>query len=128
MCVCVCVCGGGEGAIRRQIRRAGKVELSLLQIVHAIGAAHAADALVGGSAAAGAGGEVHLAFGVLVHQSVLIGRSSQRVLRWGLGGDGDGGRERFGDGGGHEGWGGEGGWMGAYREYELTDSMGLSRS
>lgn len=64
----------------------------MLQIVHAIDAtlagqlAHAADALVGGSAAAGAGGEVHLAFGVLVHQSVFIGRSSQRVLAgdWGV--------------------------------------------
>lgn len=75
----------------------------MLQIVHAIGAAHAADALVGGSAAAGAGGEVHLAFGVLVHQSVLIGRSESAGARWRLGGDGNGGHERLGDGGGTKG-------------------------
>lgn len=45
----------------------------LLQTIHAINAAlggkltHTADALLGGAAATGAGSEVHLAFGVLVH-------------------------------------------------------------
>lgn len=35
--------------------------------------AHTANALVGRGAAARAGGEVHLTFGVLVHQSVEVG-------------------------------------------------------
>lgn len=45
----------------------------MLQTIDAIDAAlagelaHAADGLVGGGAAGGAGGDVHLPFGVLVH-------------------------------------------------------------
>ena len=51
----------------------GKFYVLLLQAVDAIDAAfagelaHAADGLVGGGAAGGAGSEVHLAFCVLVH-------------------------------------------------------------
>ena len=50
----------------------------MLQAVHAVDAAlagqlaHTVDALVGWGAAAGAGGKVHLAFGVLVHQAVWV--------------------------------------------------------
>lgn len=57
---------------RRRKQSRWKLPL-LLQAIHAINAAlggqlaHTADALLGGAAASGAGGEVHLAFGVLVH-------------------------------------------------------------
>ncbi len=56
-----------------------KRKLLLVQIIHAVDAvlagqlAYTADGLVGRSAAAGAGGEVHLSFCVLVHQSGWVG-------------------------------------------------------
>ena len=71
-----CVCFEGRSVKSEGGRQ--QVQISLLQAVDAVEAVLAgalSPTLVGGRAAAGAGGEVHLAFGVLVHQSAEGGSS-----------------------------------------------------
>lgn len=87
--------GPERGAVGPKGRRSRVSLFLLLQAVDAINAtltgqlAPTADGLVGGGAATGAGGKVHLAFGVLVHQTVGVdwisgcGRESGFVRREG---------------------------------------------